>query len=155
MSETPDSLRDWKASIELWKERDKITCFMRDEIKKGLRDANGEPLPDVVNEFFLDLIFQRVKPIKGSRFMPSEEAIIRDQYRELCNYNRWMLLFEHDPHTGAPNERLRGEESSSERAKASLARTFETSPATIDQIANPRKSRQRRTYKPRQRREIR
>lgn len=131
----------WVVSTKIWKEGAAVTHFMRDEIG-GLRDANGDPLPDAVKEFFIDLLFLRVKPRKprkGGGFLPKDS--IRDLYKYWLFLEQQGLGFEQQADRG---ERLRGDETPSERVKECLSKQFRTSVATIDQIVSPRKSRQPR-----------
>ena len=46
----------WALSVDVWKEAACVTQAMQDAIG-GLRDADGDPLPDVAKQFLLDLLF--------------------------------------------------------------------------------------------------
>lgn len=122
----------WDASIEAWKDSTQVLGFLEHEIG-GLRDASGDPLPDAVKQFFLDLLFQRVKPRKG-KWRP--KGLIRQMYGQALFLEKQIRII--DPDSG-----LHGV-SPSDAVKASLAENQNTSVATIDQIVNPRKSRQPR-----------
>ncbi|MGC2048292.1 MAG: hypothetical protein WA635_06755 [Gallionella sp.] len=116
----------WQISIGAWKDGASVTAFLEKEIA-GLRDADGDPLPDTVKKFLIDLIYQRIKPRKG-RALPKEQ--IRKQYK-------LMLFLEQQ---ADPGERLHGD-TPSDRVKAVLADELKTSVAVIDQIVSQRQSR--------------
>lgn len=118
--------RVWKISVDAWKDAAQVTAFLEHEIS-GLRDSDGNALPESAKQFFLDLVFQRIKPRRGRAF-PKDE--IRTMYESL-------LFLEQTADTD--DKILDG--SPSERVKTYLADRLKTSPATIDQIVNPRKSR--------------
>ena len=122
----------WDASIEAWKDSAQVIGFLEQEIS-GLRDAKGDPLPDAVKEFFLDLLFQRVKPRKG-KWRP--KGLIRQMYGQ-------ALVLENMVRKVDPDSHVQGV-SPSDAVKLALAEHLKTSVATIDQIVSPRKSRQPR-----------
>lgn len=123
----------WMRSTEEWKGAASVTRFMENEIS-GLRDADGDPLPDVVKQFFIDLLYLRIKPRRG-RSLP--RASIREQYKLRLG------MLQNLPPPDGTSRRLSGDPSPSEIVKSELAAEFNTSVATIDQIVNPRPSRKR------------
>lgn len=122
----------WDASIEAWKDSAEVIGFLEHEIG-GLRAANGDPLPDAAKEFFLDLLFQRVKPRKG-KWRP--KGLIRQMYGQGLALERMIRIVDPDSHVQGV--------SPSDAVKLALAEQLKTSTATIDQIVSPRKSRQPR-----------
>jgi hypothetical protein len=124
----------WALSIDVWKEAAQVTDLMQEAIS-GLRDADGDPLPDAAKKFFTDLLFLRTKPPgKTRKYLPKEA--IREQYRI-------RLFFEQRARESDTNIRPRGV-SPSDIIKKELADMFRTTVPIIDQIVSPRKSRQRR-----------
>lgn len=115
----------WAVSIDLWKSGAVVSDFLRGEIA-GLRDAQGDPLPESVRNFLDDLIFCRVKPRKGR---PIPKSGIRQAYA------RELIFQQLD---NSENVDL----TPSERAIASIAAELNMSESTISQIVHPRKSRQ-------------
>jgi hypothetical protein len=122
----------WDASIEAWKDSAEVIGFLEHEIC-GLRAANGDPLPDAAKEFFLDLLFQRVKPRKG-KWRP--KVLIRKMYGQLLALEKMTRIIDPDSHVQGV--------SPSDAVKSALAEQLKTSTATVDQIVSPRKSRQPR-----------
>ena len=92
----------------------------------GLRDAQGDPLPESVKNFLDDLIFCRVKPRKGRP--RSKSAIIQA-------YKTRVILEKLGNQTIV-------DQTPSERAIASIAADLNMSDSAISQIVHPRKSRQ-------------
>lgn len=115
----------WAVSIELWKSGAVVSSFLREEIF-GLRDAQGDPLPESVKNFLDDLIFCRVKPRKGRP--RSKSAIIQA-------YKTRVILEKLGNQTIV-------DQTPSERAIASIAADLNMSDSAISQIVHPRKSRQ-------------
>lgn len=126
----------WEISIEAYKDAAQVTDFMQAEIK-GLMDKNGDPLPDAVKKFFSDLLFQKFKPRKGSNFIPSVKAMIRNQYET-------RLFFEQASRESFPEKVAFGALPPADHVKNVLAEECRTTTATIDQIVSPRKSRNRK-----------
>ena len=128
----------WDASIEAWKDSAQVIGFLENEIS-GLRSANGDPLPDAAKKFFLDLLFQRVKPRKGKcRY----KGLTRKMYWQLLALEKMIRIVDPDSHAQGV--------SPSDAVKLAMAEQLNTSAATIDQIVSPRKSRQpRKPLKPR------
>ena len=150
MSMDKETIALWKVSVEIYKENKSVTGFMQAEIR-GLRDANGDPLPDAVKKFFSGLLFQEFKPRAGSDFVPSVKAAIREQYDSLlfveqANRELYDSLLKADPTNRKrfPERYVFGALPPSEQIKEDLAKKCRTTTATIDQIVNPRKSRTRK-----------
>ncbi len=150
MSMDKETINLWALAVEAYGENDSVTHFMQAEIK-GLRDANGDPLPDAVKKFFSDLLFRELKPRKGSNFLPSAKAAIREQYDSLLLIKQANRLLYDNQLKADPTNRKRfperyvfGALPPSEQIKEDLAKKCRTTTATIDQIVNPRKSRTRK-----------
>jgi hypothetical protein len=116
----------WILAVELWRSGAVVTDFMRDQLA-GLRDADGDLLPEAVGKFLDDLVFCRIKPKPGR---PVGKTAIRAAYAE-------RLFFEQ-----MNSSALRGS-TPSERAIASLAKELHLSDGAVSLIVHPRKSRQR------------
>jgi hypothetical protein len=122
----------WRRAIEIWKDGASVANYLEADIN-GLRDADGDPLPDMAKQFFIDLLYLRVKPRRG-RSLPKGD--IREAYQMRLD------MLTHLPPPDA-SERLRGD-LLSETVKKQLAEELKTSVATIDQLIYPRQSRKRR-----------
>jgi hypothetical protein len=122
----------WALGIDVWKEAACVTQPMQDAIG-GLRDADGDPLPDVAKQFILDMLFLRTKPPgKTQKYLPKET--IREQYHQ-------RLFMEQRGRESPDYERQRGDPSASEAVMQGLADVFKTTVPVIDQIVHQRPSR--------------
>lgn len=121
----------WALSVDAWKEAAVVTDFMQEAIA-GLQDADGDPLPDVAKQFFIDLFFLKAKTKgKTHKYLPKEQ--IRDLY------NFWLFMEQQ----ATQHTRKKGE-SPSDFVKEKLAMEYKTTVPIIDQIVSPRKSRMSR-----------
>lgn len=121
-SRKPDQ---WTLAVEAWKSGAAVTDFMRDQLA-GLRDADGDPLPEVVRAFLADLIFCKIKPRKGR---PISKTIIKESYRTRLFFAQ---MTEQTDRGATPSERVIQD----------LAKELNLSEATVSAIVHPRKARQ-------------
>lgn len=104
----------WDWSIDAWSQSGRVSTWLSGQIN-GLHDADGEPLPDVAKLFLFGVLVRAYKP--GNRkYLPKK--LIRAVYQQELKPGN------------------------SKQIKAKLAERWATSSDNIDQIVNPRGSRQ-------------
>lgn len=125
----------WLVSRDLWV-RGAVTQFLEDQIA-GLKDAQGEPLPDHAKQFFLDVLFLRVKPpIKKTRkYLISEQAIKLAFDQRLV-----MLQIDRDVNP----DRASTEETPKDAAIAEVAEQYGISDSLVSEIVYPRRARNKK-----------
>lgn len=104
----------WAWSIDAWTQSGRVTTWLWDEIN-GLHDSDGEPLPDAAKLFMVGVLLRAYKPGKR-KYLPKK--LIRAVYQQELKPGN------------------------SKQVKAKLAERWATSIDNIDQIVNPRASRQ-------------
>lgn len=88
---------DWILAVEVWKSGAHVTHFMRDAIA-GLRDAEGDLLPEAARKFLADLVFCKMKPRQGR---PIAKSAIRESFK----YRVFVEQTRDKPGPGTPTER--------------------------------------------------
>jgi hypothetical protein len=124
----------WHISRDLWR-KGTVTSFLEEQVM-GLRDENGNPLPEHAKKFILDILFQEIRaPRKTRKFLFSEYAVKKAFEARLRFFKLKNLV---EPKNGMQTETPKD---------AALARTaddFHLSESIISETIYPRSRRKKK-----------